>query len=303
MKKSVILAVFAILSSFFVGTMTIAQPLSNNLTPQIITTPTGKIEYYRFGQGTPLVLITGYFANVKSWNRVFLKKLAENHDVIILDNRNVGGSINTSKNYKAIDLAEDTGYLVRALNLSHVNILGISMGGMIAQQYAILYPKTVDHLILINTFIAGIAPTYPSKQVQTDLAGGSKNKFNQYLTAMRILFPPQARFKMFFTFMNEGFKSPTKEAPISPAVIKQQQELVEAWMKDTAALKKIRQLKIPVLILSGGSDEIIPYPNTDVLHKEIPHSKLVRWQGGGHLMIFQYPEAIANVINQWILSH
>ncbi len=305
MKKRTIRRVLvAIVALFFAGIATTSvRALSHPLTPQTIQTPTGKIEYYRFGQGTPLVLITGYFADVKSWSGSFLKALAAKHDVIIFDNRNVGGSVNTSHLYKAKDLAEDTKYLLDSLHLSHVNLLGISMGGMIAQQFAITYPKTVDHLILINTFIAGRQPTYPSREVQADLYSYPKGKLKQYWMALRILFPKDARYKMFIVFLRDRFKSSTAEAPISPAVIEQQRQLVLAWIKDKSALEKIRQLKIPVLILSGGEDAVIPYSNTDVLHREIPHSTLVRWKKGGHVMIFQYPESIAEVINQWLLTH
>lgn len=306
MKKILILVIFVITNCFFIEALAdeIAnssyQSITNNLTPQVIKIPGGKIEYYRFGHGTPLVLITGYFANVKSWNMPFLKSLAALHDVIIFDNRNVGGSVNSSTHYAARDLADDLHYLLKALNLSHINLLGISMGGMIAQQFAIAYPKSVDHLILINTFIAGIPPTLPSQQVTEDLYNQPHGKFRQYLMALRILFPPQVRTRMFFVFIRDRFNPHTEEAKLSPTVIKQQQALVLAWMKDTAALLKIRQLKMPVLILSGGSDYVIPYSNSNVLNKEISHSKLIRWQDGGHAMIFQYPESIANTINQWL---
>lgn len=302
MKKQSILIVLAVITLFIVKIATAGSSLSDHLVPGYIKSPGGKIEYYRFGKGTPIVLITGYFANVKAWNRSFLKALASEHDVIIFDNRNVAGSTNTSKNYKAMDLAEDTKYLLDGLHVSHATILGISMGGMIAQQFAITYPESVDHLILINTLVAGIQPHFPDKQVQADLYSSPKNKLTQYLLALKILFPPEARFKMFFMFLQDRFKSSTEEAPLSPEVVQQQRELVLSWIKDTKALEKIKQLKMPVLILSGGSDALIPPDNADVLHREIPDSTLVRWEKGGHLMIFQYPDAIANVINQWLIQ-
>lgn len=302
-KRNIFLIIFAVISLFLTEkNLMAADTLPNDLKPQIIATPTGKIEYYRFGKGTPLVLITGYFANVHTWSASFLKALAAKHDVIIFNNRNVGGSTNSSNKYQAADLAEDTKYLLDGLHLSHVSLLGISMGGMIAQQFAITYPKAVDHLILINTFIAGIKPVYPNKEVQEDLYRTPKGKFKQYLMALRILFPPQARYKMFFVFFHDRFQSQVKEAPMSARTIEQQRQLVLDWIKDKPALEKIKQLKIPVLILSGGSDSVIPPSNTDVLHKEIPHSILIRWKDGGHVMIFQYPESIANVINQWLLT-
>lgn len=292
--------IFSLISTTFLAASHSYQPLTNHVKPKIIQIPNGKIEYYRFGRGTPLILITGYFANVKSWNMTFLKKLAENHDVIIFDNRNVGGSVNSSDSYSAFDLAQDVNYLLKALNIPHAAILGISMGGMIAQQFAISYPNKVNHLILVNTFIAGIPPIMPSEEIQADLYSQPKGKIKQYLMALRLLFPPQDRSKMFFSFIRDRFNPSTKEAPLSQSVIKQQQNLVNGWMKDTAALQQIKQLKMPVLILSGGSDSIIPYANADVLKKEIPQAKLVRWKDGGHAMTFQHPEAIANVINQWL---
>lgn len=299
-RKIVIISIL-IISGFFINPLLADnQPLTKNIMPKIMEVPHGKIEYYRFGHGTPLILIAGYFANVKSWNMPFLKALAAQHDVIILDNRNVGGSINYSKNYSARDLADDVNNLITKLHLSHVNVLGISMGGMIAQQFAIAYPEKVDHLILVNTFIAGMPPMMPNKEVQADLYSGPKGKLKQYLMAIRILFPPEDRTKMFFAFIRDRFNPSTKEAALSQDVIKQQQKLVLAWMKDTSALKKIKRLNMPVLILSGGADSIIPYPNSDVLKKEIPHAKLIRWNEGGHAMIFQYPESIASVINQWL---
>ncbi len=294
MKKIPMLIALIAISLFFAGT------LKADTTPHVIEVPNGKIEYYRLGHGTPLILIAGYFANVKSWNKSFLNALAREHDVIVFDNRNVGGSFNSSKKYTSQALAEDTYRLTQALHLSHVDVLGISMGGMIAQQFAINYPKTVDHLILVNTFIAGIPPTLPDQQIKDDLYNPPKNKLKQYLMVLRVLFPPEARFKMFFSFLHDRFNPSYKETPFSPVVMKQQQALVFGWIKNKDALQKIRQLKIPVLILSGGSDYVIPYQNTDLLHKEIPHSKLVRWEDGGHAMMFQYPEPIAKVINDWL---
>jgi len=298
-KKNLIFFLWIILSSL-IGTANAYPTLSNKLTPHIVEIPGGKIEYYRFGHGTPLVLITGYFANVKSWSYSFLKTLATDHDVIILDNRNVGGSSNSSKKYRAIDLASDVNNLLKSLNISHADIFGISMGGMIAQQYAISYPQSVDHLILMNTFIAGQQPALPSKKIQADFYNMPKGKFKQYLLALRVLFPPQTRAKMFFVFLHDRFNPNTVEAPLSPTVVKQQQKLVFAWIKDTYALQKIKELKIPVLIMSGGMDYVIPSVNSDVLNKEIPHSKLIRWEDGGHAMIFQYPVAMAKVINDWL---
>jgi pimeloyl-ACP methyl ester carboxylesterase len=115
----------------------------------------GRIEYYRLGVGSPIILLPGYVTDISSWNRSFLAALAKHHELIILNNRNVGGSVVHSTQYEAKYLAEDTYQLIQYLELKKPTILGISMGGMLAQQLAVLHSDQIGPVILINTAIAG----------------------------------------------------------------------------------------------------------------------------------------------------
>lgn len=270
------------------------------LQPQFIRVPGGQMEYYRFGHGTPLVMVTGYLANVKFWNTPLLSALATDHDVIIFDNRNTGGSMIASKSYTMHDLAGDTYALCHALHLQHVNLLGISMGGMIAQKVAIQYPGFVEKLILINTMIAGKAPTMPNQSVQNMLYNPPHEAVKRYISILDTLFPAGTRFHMFFTVIWDRFNPHYKETRIPTNVIKAQQNVILAWEKDTASLRALRQIKIPVLLLSGGSDAVLPPQNMNVLQQNIPHAVMYRFQDGGHAMTFQYPIEIANLINQFL---
>ncbi len=121
----------------------------NQLAPHYASIQQGKIEYYELGHGTPIVLIPGYATDVTSWNKVFVATLASHHRVIILNNRNVGGSHLPSSHYGSQDLANDTDQLIHQLHLKKPAVIGISMGGMIAQQLAIMHPNSVGQLILI----------------------------------------------------------------------------------------------------------------------------------------------------------
>jgi hypothetical protein len=84
---------------------------------QIATTANGPIGYYRFGQGHPLILITGYRANLSEWNASFLAELAKTNQVILFDNRGIGRSPPDLANYDAQTLARDTSSLINALGL------------------------------------------------------------------------------------------------------------------------------------------------------------------------------------------
>src|SRR6266700_1992234 len=83
--------------------------------PQFLKMKHGVIEYYRFGQGKPIILISGFATNVSSWNSQFLLTLASQHEVIVFDNRNVGGSVNETQKYSSADLAEDVYDLIQLL--------------------------------------------------------------------------------------------------------------------------------------------------------------------------------------------
>lgn len=268
-----------------------------------VSVPNGTIEYFRLGQGKPMVLVAGYFTNVRSWDKVFLQALAQKHEVIVFDNRNVGNSLIASQKYTTDALAEDIHHLLEALHLSHVDLLGISMGGMIAQQFAVNYPKSVDHLILMNTFAPGLSPIYPNKEVKRALRNPPQTKIGQFVWVLQYMFPSFDRTRMFFTFPMHRFKpaDPTyKDLTQSKTLTLQQQDLIQGWIKNTVALQRLKRLSMPVLLLSGGADAVIAYANMDLLKKLIPHAQLKRWEGGGHAMMYQYPEEIAEVIDTWL---
>lgn len=80
----------------------------------------------------------------------------------------------------------------------------------------------------------------------------------------------------------------------------QQRQLIERWLDDNATAKKISQLPMPVLVLNGEADIVIPPVNSEILANTIPHAQLVRWKEGGHAMIYQYPVEMGNKINHFI---
>lgn len=270
--------------------------------PRIATVKQGQIEYYRFGKGSPIVLIEGYATDITSWNKQFLSALALRHEVIVFNNRNVGKSIIHSDRYESTDLAIDTHELIDELHLKSPAVLGISMGGMVAQQYAVLYPHQISHLILINTAIAGKQAVQPSADVRNALFNMPQNKFRRYIVAVKLFFPLNWRPQMSWSLAVDRFK-PNEYTEIEPATVApQQKQLVIHWIEDDKTAARIAHMQIPVLILNGDADIVIPPINSSILAQTIPNAELLRWHEGGHGMIYQFPLQLARVINDFIAT-
>lgn len=276
------------------------EPLS--LGPFYTPIADGRIEYYRLGNGSPIVLIPGYATDVSSWSKAFLMALAKHHQLIIINNRNVGGSQVHSSRYDSQDLANDDYQLIKNLKLKKPTVLGISMGGMIAQQVAVLHPDVVGKLVLINTIISGHKGKPPSEKMKNTLINIPRNKLGFYKVAVSNFFPENWKFRMAYKLVVDRFQPPkTTEIDLND-IINQQQHLIRDWTNDDLTAEKLHKLSMPVLILNGEADIVIPPVNSVILAHAIPHSKLLRWKEGGHAMIYQYPEEIANKISRFIDS-
>lgn len=270
------------------------------LQPEYATVKHGKIEYYHFGEGSPIVLISGYASNIAGWNKEFVENLANEHEVILFDNRSIGGSTCNSKEYSTQALAEDTHDLVLKLHLHHPTILGISMGGMIAQQYALSYPHDIGHLVLINTVIAGEHSIPPSSFAAEAILHTPQNVLKRYMTGIRLLAPPKWWAHMTYSLARDHFPIDKLSLTVPESTLNKQRHLILGWSKDNVAASEISSIQTPTLVLNGGSDSLIPPGNSEILALTIPHSTLLRWQEGGHAMIYQYPNQIALAINDFL---
>lgn len=265
-----------------------------------ISVEKGQLEYYQLGSGSPIVLITGYGMDISSWNRKFLLALSKQHRVVVFNNRNIGRSFIRSLKYDTVSLARDTHQLISKLHLKKPAVLGISMGGMIAQQFAVLYPKQVSHLILINTAIAGKKAIHPSIATERKVWAMPASKFGQYFFALNLFFPTDEKWRMAVVLVKDRFSPKDYVSLDVSGVLPFQRLLVLRWLHNEAVAERLAKLTLPVLVLNGASDAVIPPINSNILVQVIPHAKLQQWRDGGHAMIYQYPEELAQVINRFM---
>ena len=106
------------------------------------------IAYKIFGKGDPILLINGYSHSMDNWDPTLLERLAFNYTVIIFDNRGIGNTTSGEKGFSMVQFANDTASLLDVLQFKQIDVLGYSMGGMIAQELALNYPDRVGKLII-----------------------------------------------------------------------------------------------------------------------------------------------------------
>ena len=162
---------FASVSSINLSITTISQSFSlDNIETKKVRVGDIDIAYKIFGKGKPLLLIPGFSMTMDMWDPNMLTRLSLNHTVIVFDNRGIGQTTagNDSKEFSIAQFANDTAGFLVAMKLDGVSsdnqpidILGLSLGGFIAQEFALTYPDKVDRLILLVSSCGGKESTPP----------------------------------------------------------------------------------------------------------------------------------------------
>ena len=237
--------------------------------------------------GVPVVFLTHLAAVLDNWDPRVVDGIAARHRVITFDNRGVGAS--TGRTPDTIQaMASDAVTFIRALGLEQVDLLGFSMGGMIAQLIAHHQPQLVRTLILAGTGPAGgQGITNVTKLAHLDFVRGlvTLQDPKQFLFFTRTATGRRAG-KQFLARLKE--RTEHRDKPISPRSYLTQLKAIHRWGLDKPAeLSGIRQ---PVLVANGDSDRMVPTKNSSELARRLPNSELVIYPDAGHGGIFQYPE-------------
>src|SRR5271167_1608545 len=134
-----------------------------------------ELDYERGGSGPPLLLIMGMSGTALHWGEPFLEALRRDFDVIAYDHRGVGASSRLEGPITIVRMAEDALGLLDALGIDSVHIVGISMGGMVAQELALAHPERVRTLTLGCTYCGGDGSSLMSGELAGRLADARKS--------------------------------------------------------------------------------------------------------------------------------
>ena len=237
--------------------------------------------------GVPLVLVTHLAAVLDNWDPRVVDGLAAKHRVITFDNRGVGASTGTTpKTIQA--MATDAVTFIRALGVAQVDLLGFSMGGMIAQVIVQDEPQLVRKLILAGTGPAGgegITNVTKLSHLDTVRALLTLQDPKQFLFFTRTRNGRQAG-KQFLARLKE--RTGNRDKAITLKAYFAQLAAIHSWgLERPQDLSGIRQ---PVLVANGESDRMVPTTNSLDLARRLPDSDLVIYPDAGHGGIFQFHE-------------
>ncbi len=238
-----------------------------------------EIGYRVFGEGPPLLMITGYGGTMDVWPNELVEKLAASHQVILFDNRGMGYSTINDAPLTIDCMAADAAGLLDALGVERAHVFGWSLGSVVAQELALSRPGRVEKLVLYGT-----AADNRNMLAVIDKMGDMSP---EALTAM--LFPKAWAEKhpdIYATL-------PLPAIPPSPEMLKRQKQAIAAW---PGTKDRLGDLKKDVLVLGGTDDDITPPDEGRRVAGLINGAWSAFFKGAGHWLMYQAPGDLARTV-------
>jgi pimeloyl-ACP methyl ester carboxylesterase len=256
----------------------------------------GRIAYQRIGRGRPLLILNGLAATIADWDPSFIDRLASASELVLVDNRGIGGSTDDGEPFDIAKLAADTAQVIEALDFGTMSVLGWSMGGFIAQTLALDHPNCVHKLVLLSTDAGGADAELGSPAVRAQLTDMSGTPHEQARRLLSLLFPADVAESIYREF---GDIVAAARAQLAPELVHRQSLAMDSWHRngDGGGLRKLRA---PTLVATGTEDIVIPASNSLALVNAIPGAWLAQFSGGGHAFMAQYPRQLADLINEFL---
>jgi pimeloyl-ACP methyl ester carboxylesterase len=246
----------------------------------------GAVGYRAVGSGPPLVLIMGYGWTMEGWDPRLVHALARHNRVVMFDNSGVGRTQPLPPPLTIEAMAGQTSALIDTLGLGRPDVLGWSMGGMIAQALAVLHPAQVRRLVLCATFPgtgAAVPPSQAALQAGSDFPADQVKAYTAFTAAI----------------------SEYSATHVAPAAAKGAQGIATADWEDgiDAAGHKITRISVPTLVADGTDDQLAPVANDHILASLIPRARLVLYPDAGHGFLFQDGAAFASLVESFLTGH
>jgi pimeloyl-ACP methyl ester carboxylesterase len=252
--------------------------------------------YETHGEGNPLLLVAGLASDSQSWQTV-MERLASRFLVITMDNRGVGRTQPLDCTTSINLMADDCMTLVRHLGFSSVNLLGHSMGGFVAQDFAIRYPASVERLVLAGTLPAN------SKR--------NKDLFGDWASCLDQGVDPELWFRniFFWIFSPRFFEDERAVAealrfaveypyPQSPIAFRNQ-VLAIAGFNPTGVLPLITAR---TLVLAGTEDLLFPPQECAGFAQQLPHAAFKQIDKAAHAIHMENPQAFTEAVLNFLFD-
>ena len=251
------------------------------------------IYYEVHGEGEPLVLIMGYGSDIGWWFRQ-IPALSQEYRVVVFDNRGAGRSDKPDIPYTMEMMARDVAGLLDVIGIDSAHIYGVSMGGYIAQHFALCYSKRVTSLILGCTSFGG---------------------------SHRVKSPPEIRdllhnYERIKQLTPEEHARETLDVIVSPEFIRNNQDVVGQFIRKVTeyvtpvhglirqkeaidshnTYDRLPKMKAPTIVICGDADRMIPVENSRLLASRIPNAELIMLEKIGHGFFLEAADEANKVI-------
>ena len=244
-----------------------------------------RLAWERLGEGPPLLLIQGLGYARWGWEPV-LEPLARSFEVILFDNRGIGGSDAPPGPYTTSELAADAVQVLDEAGVGRAHVLGTSLGGMVAQELALSHPERVEKLVLACTTPGGSdAFPMPEQTVALMTNGATLREFVGNALAP----PPDERLVEAILVHRERTAQP-----------------LEAWSAQAAAgagfdaFERLPAIAAPTLVVHGTEDVVVDPRNAPLLASRIPDARVELVAGGGHLFFWEQPERFVELVTEFL---
>jgi 3-oxoadipate enol-lactonase len=249
-----------------------------------------QLSYIRRGSGEPLLLIMGMAGHLGLWREDFLAKLEADFDVVAFDNRGIGDSTDVPGPFTIAELADDAAAVLDAVGWDSSHVFGISMGGMIAQELTINHPGRVRRLVLGCTYCGGPRTNPMAPGPMRMLTAMNSGDIEQ---ALRVGF--EANLSPAWTADDAHWHefhdiALAARVPV-PVVLRQAQA---AFVHDTST--RLPAVTASTLVMAGTADDMVLYPNNEVIAALIPGATMHPLPDAGHLFWWERTDEVVTAI-------
>lgn len=255
---------------------------------QFVETNGVSFAYRRFGKqgGVPLVFNQHFVGTMDHWDSAVTDGLARDREVILFNNAGVSSSSGeTPTSFQ--EMGANAIAFIRALGLSQVDVLGISIGGFVAQEIALQGGDLVRKVILVGT---GHRSQDMSESRSAEIFSGTYDP-PEHLWLSVHFGPSEASQKAGLAFLERKLLRLDRDPEVSEQTMAAQGAAIGKWhVPDDNALAYLKSIRQPVLVVQGSNDVIIPTRHSVTLQQNLPNAQLIIYPDSNHGSIYQYPK-------------
>ncbi|MEU4062680.1 alpha/beta fold hydrolase [Streptomyces wedmorensis] len=243
-----------------------------------------RLNHVRRGTGEPFLLVQGAAAHSLHWGERLLRVLSESFDVVAFDHRGTGGSMPVDGAFGIADLADDAAGLLDELGWTRAHVMGVSMGGLVAQELALRHPARVASLLLgcTDTGGAGAAPEVSGLLAEAVVRGDP-------LATVRNVFDVGVKDP---ASVREGAWEEYREAALVLPVSARTTTLQIGAVARHSTADRLHRIGVPTHVVHGDADRIVPVERGERLAARIYGARFTVLPAG-HLFWLEHPETTA----------